>query len=92
MSQDDEEDLWFGRIEADEKRRGCFTKGTHYDLMSKSVKSHLVDFSRDPQGVAAEFGKTHQNCCFCGKEITDKRSLSVGYDPTCADKFSLPWG
>jgi len=32
------------------------------------------------------------NCCFCRRELTDKRSTEVGYGPICADHFSLPWG
>jgi len=31
-------------------------------------------------------------CGFCGKELDTVESLTVGYGPTCAKKFGLPWG
>ena len=52
----------------------------------------LQRFSADPAGVAAEYGRLTGNCCFCGRELTDERSTSVGYGPVCAVHYHLPWG
>jgi len=41
---------------------------------------------------AREHGKTTGNCCFCGIELTDPRSLAAGYGPICAGNYNLPWG
>lgn len=41
---------------------------------------------------AGEFGLTHGWCIFCSIDLTDERSLTVGYGPVCAKKRSLPWG
>lgn len=40
---------------------------------------------------ASVFGRTHAFCVFCVKDLTDQRSLAVGYGPTCADKHGLPY-
>lgn len=52
----------------------------------------LRRFSANPAGVAAEYGRLTGNCCFCGRELTDERSTSVGYGPVCAGHYHLPWG
>jgi hypothetical protein len=41
---------------------------------------------------AHEFGDLYGECCFCGLALTDERSISAGYGPTCASKHGLPWG
>lgn len=54
---------------------------------------------RDPSLVskltaeqAAQFGQQTGACVFCARELTDDRSITVGYGPTCADKHGLVWG
>jgi len=48
------------------------------------------------QPITAEhagwFGRLHGICCFCAKDLTDDRSIEVGYGPVCAKKHHLPWG
>lgn len=41
---------------------------------------------------AAEFGHVTGACVFCGRKLTDERSISVGYGPVCAENQHLPWG
>lgn len=52
--------------------------------------------SAELQALAARHGIDHGNCIFCHKDLTDPRSDPVqggaGYGPTCARKYSLPWG
>lgn len=62
--------------------------GSFSDAVMAQVQAACVN----PAGVAAEYGHETGNCSFCSKELTDNRSLSVGYGPVCADKFGLPWG
>ncbi len=52
----------------------------------------LTEFAADPAGVAGEYGRQNGNCCFCARDLTDDRSLTVGYGPVCADHYGLPWG
>lgn len=52
----------------------------------------LDELEADPSGAAAEYGRTSGVCCYCGKELTDGRSKSVGYGATCAKSYRLPWG
>jgi hypothetical protein len=41
---------------------------------------------------AAAFGRLTGQCVFCARELTDQRSIDVGYGPVCAGKNGLPWG
>lgn len=41
---------------------------------------------------AAEWGHRTGACVFCARKLTDDRSLTVGYGPTCSKKAGLPWG
>jgi hypothetical protein len=41
---------------------------------------------------AAKFGQLYGICVYCWSELTDERSIAVGYGPTCAENRGLPWG
>ena len=56
------------------------------------VMESLADFNEDPAKVASLHGQRFGNCCFCSRELTDERSLEVGYGPVCAGYYGLPWG
>lgn len=56
------------------------------------VRDLLVAFAADPAGYSAAHGRAHGSCCYCGRGLTDSRSLAVGYGPICADHYGLPWG
>ena len=55
------------------------------------VKEFLEAFNTDPVGTAASQGQASGNCCFCYKQLTVERSRAVGYGPTCAKNFTLPY-
>ena len=57
-----------------------------------AVKQALTKFNADPVKAAAAYGQATGNCCFCARELTDARSVEVGYGPICADRYGLPWG
>jgi len=57
-----------------------------------SVTALLLAFAGDPAGTAAAYGRATGVCSFCARQLTDERSVSVGYGPICADTYSLPWG
>lgn len=46
----------------------------------------------NPVIAASIWGRKMGRCCFCGLELTDERSVAVGYGPICADNWGLPWG
>lgn len=56
------------------------------------IENLLLSVSQDPEGHAARHGKLHGYCCFCSLPLSDERSTEVGYGPTCAEHFHLPWG
>jgi hypothetical protein len=76
-----------GKITPDGSFRAV-VKGDAYH----AVYNALVEFSKNPQEVAAKYGKETGVCCFCGRQLTDERSVEVGYGPICADNWGLPWG
>lgn len=80
--------IFFGRID---------TNGDLYLSHSgKEVKDELIDLLtrliNDPEKVASEYGKLTGNCFACHRQLSDDRSVEVGYGKVCADKFGLRWG
>ena len=57
-----------------------------------SVTALLVAFAADPAATAADYGRSTGVCSFCARQLTDERSVSVGYGPICAETYHLPWG
>jgi hypothetical protein len=80
-------DIWLGRVLGN----GRF-EPSRKTPPSVAQGALLAAFAADPAGVAADYGKASGRCCFCSKELTDARSLAVGYGNTCASHYSLPWG
>jgi len=60
--------------------------------MSEDVMETIRNLSTDAVKVAGAHGHKTGECCFCNRHLTDDRSVTVGYGPTCADNFGLPWG
>ena len=76
---------YFGKITPD----GTFCPSKD---CSDAIRDLIVALAQDPVTVARTYGHTTGNCCFCGLELTDGRSIAVGYGPICASNYSLPWG
>lgn len=79
---------WYGRLD----RSGRFTTSRRHAEICKAIGATLRDVANDPARVLGEIGRTSGECCFCGRELTDGRSLDAGYGATCAAHFGLPWG
>lgn len=78
---------WFGRVLKD----GTFEKNRKVDVPASLVPA-LERFAASPAEVAAEHGKLTGKCCFCNTALTDERSTAVGYGPSCAKNYGLPYG
>lgn len=78
---------FYGRVKLD----GGFEQSNRATVPDALV-SHLRRFAEHPAEVAAEHGKLTGACCFCNTPLTDERSTAVGYGPTCAANYGLPWG
>ena len=63
---------------------------------SSSCPDHIAqivaEVLADPAGQLALYGQTSGYCACCGRQLTDPRSLAVGYGATCAAHWDLPWG
>lgn len=60
--------------------------------LMQEVTELLGQLAADPAGTAAAYGKLVGNCCFCAKALDNPKSLAVGYGPTCAKNYGLPYG
>lgn len=79
--------VWYGRIGTDGGWQPSRKAGD-----TTAVAAALAIFNADPAAAAASYGHEVGACCFCRRELTDERSVSVGYGPICAAKFGLDWG
>ena len=79
------ENTYYGSIELD----GTWSPT---DAVTPEVRSLLLELDRDPKATATAYGRRTGSCCFCSRELTDGRSVAVGYGPVCASRFDLPWG
>lgn len=79
---------WYGRITTD----GRLSMPNHQQRKSESLETQLALFQLDPAAYATLYGKATANCMFCHKELTAPQSIAVGYGPTCAANYGLPWG
>lgn len=79
------ESKWFGFISID----GEFVPS---NSAPQEVIDAIIAFDADPRATAQGYGTHTGNCCFCGKELTDPKSVAVGYGSTCAGHFGLPYG
>lgn len=75
---------WYGRIYAS----GLFEAS---DKCPDGVRAVLESFNENPSFVAANYGKLHNECCFCEAELTDARSVLTGYGAKCASNYGLPY-
>jgi hypothetical protein len=82
--------VYSGRID-NHSHRFLKKESINRELEEKILET-LGKIESDPSGFAAEYGKKSGSCCFCGIQLTDPRSLNVGYGPVCADHYGLPWG
>lgn len=56
------------------------------------VLQALREFNDSPERTAAAYGHATGACCFCGRALTDARSVAMGYGPICARQYGLQWG
>jgi hypothetical protein len=77
--------IYCGRINGD----GEFVASNVCPL---DVLEALREFAADPVAVARAYGHAVGSCCFCGHELTDGRSVAMGYGPVCAEHYGLEWG
>lgn len=76
---------WYGRIHSDGRWEPS-------RMAPSSLAATLADLAADPAAAAAAYGRMTGYCCFCERELTDARSVAVGYGPICAGHYGLPWG
>jgi len=84
-----EEREWLGRISTAGKFEPSRKLGS---ARVDAITAALEAFAADPAHHAAMHGHATGACCFCSRELSDARSVGVGYGPVCADRYGLPWG
>jgi hypothetical protein len=80
--------LYFGRIDT----KGDLFLAYEGKQRSQEIIDLLTRLVADPEKVVSEYGNLSGNCFACHKQLTDDRSIRVGYGKVCAKKFGLRWG
>ena len=83
--------IWFGRIRRDGVWEQPSGSPSAMRLLDE-VRAIVRAFAANPEETASAYGKLTGCCCFCARTLTDDKSLAVGYGPTCAGNWNLPWG
>lgn len=65
---------------------------TFNGLLSPEMRAAIKKVNEDPFKAVIEFGHSSGSCSFCRRDLTDMRSVTVGYGPICAKRYALPWG
>ena len=56
----------------------------------ESLHATLVPLFDNPIEATIKAGHKSGNCCFCGTELSNGRSIERGYGPICAENWGLP--
>lgn len=80
---------YYGRIE--EKEDGVEIHWGMGDDSLAHIRRLVLAILDNPLEFAKLQGQRYSYCVFCGRELTEKNSLTVGYGPICAEKYGLPW-
>jgi hypothetical protein len=68
------------------------SEGREWEYHGRRPLASLTPEHKITAEQAAEFGHAYGVCVFCTRELTDERSVVVGYGPVCAKHNDLPWG
>lgn len=74
------------------KRYGDEVGRAEWVYVGRKPLYSLTKYHRVTAEEAAKFGHLTGTCVFCGRGLTDERSVEVGYGPVCAEREGLPWG
>lgn len=77
---------YLGKVAQD----GTYTPALRADV-SASIPALLTALAQDPAGTAKAYGKLTGCCCFCGIQFSNDKSIALGYGPTCAKNYDLPY-
>ncbi len=91
------ENKWYGKIinvNGSGKASIFFREQFEHDGKGALITIHtlLAQFANNPAQHSANLGKQTNHCQFCRKQLTHSDSVAVGYGPTCAENYGLPWG
>lgn len=81
-------DVYYGKITPDGEVR---IAKDGLDIQ-KELAEALINFAANPEDFAGTYGRLTGNCCFCSLQLTDERSVRVGYGPVCSGNYGLNWG
>lgn len=87
--QDDWQRNYLGHLTRD----GSFTFRPYVKPEDEPEITKLLSFiAEDPYSAIGALGRITGRCCFCNNSLKDEKSTELGYGPTCARKFGMPWG
>jgi hypothetical protein len=83
--------VWLGRIVKDNVKRVMSCQWNDKETIDPELKNTIRALVAEPIGMCSLVGQQYAHCCFCGSELNNKNSVTVGYGPICAEKWGLPW-
>lgn len=83
---DGKDNRWLGRVSMGGRWETYLAEN---DLLFNVTAGVLMDMAIDAVAAIEAYGKMSGRCAFCNSELTDHRSLAVGYGPVCADHYGL---
>lgn len=82
---------WYGRISKEGKWSPSAMVQASTEL-KRNLTMLLGKLGSNPAHLAKEHALLSGRCCFCNLELTDPKSVEVGYGPICAKNWNLPHG
>lgn len=81
---------FFGRIHRKQAERVLHIEWNERIAILPQLRETIKAIVSDPVSICKVVGQEFSFCCFCGLELTNKDSVTVGYGPICAEKWGLP--
>jgi hypothetical protein len=82
---------WYGRIEKHNLNQSSLVFLSPQVGPVAGLDKLIEEIVAKPAEMAKLQGQKYGHCIFCGLELTNKNSLTVGYGPICAENYGLPW-
>jgi len=82
---------YYGKLFKDEEAKKLRFIWNEKIPRTEDLTAIIRAIAANPVGMCSMIGQQYAHCCFCGLELTNKNSVTVGYGPICAEKWGLPW-
>jgi hypothetical protein len=61
------------------------------DTATATMRKFIARVIANPVDMVKQYGHATGNCSFCSRPLDDSTSVALGYGPSCAKRYGLPW-